>query len=55
MTSQMQSAFTWDSFCHFPRASQVTLVIQTLPANVGDIRDRDAAGLIPGLMPWRRK
>ena len=31
------------------------LVIQTLPANVGDRRDRDAAGVIPGLIPWRGK
>ena len=30
----------------FPRASQVALVVENLPANAGDIRD---AGLIPGL------
>ena len=55
MTSEMPSAFTWDCFCHFPRASQVALMVQNLSTNAGDIKDRDAVGLIPGLIPWRRK
>ena len=48
MTSEMPSAFTWDCFCHFPRASQVALMVQNLSTNAGEIKDRDAVGLIPG-------